>query len=256
MDEMAREIRALKVQVQRMADAMQRREERASYQAEYYKKNKKKKSDKVALKRATRLKCDRHIFEGLRRYDVPHGKWAQKMREFVEQGRSVYNWLSWLAWSWNQDTWQFKPITRSGGYYNVFIGMSGNKALRSRYTERDITGHLRVTTFTTKLQVEIFSNALFWKYAFRTVGIVASELEEDDWFLNKLPKRWRDVIEVLKGAQSGYKIPNSEFCFNPDETDLKIASKAYGHVRVVLEQVWACTMKNFFAQEEPFKMSV
>ena len=250
MEELRAEIEKLRVQVQRMADALQKKEDRTQYQAEYYKKR--KAAAKALKKEVKRLSSERCVFKGLRRRDVPHKLWAQKMQEFLQDGRSIYNWLTWVAWSWNQNTWEFPPITRSGGYYNVFIGMSGAKALRSRYTERDITGHVRVRTFTTKLQLETFSSALFWAYCFRTVGLVASEHEEDSEWYQQMPTRWRNVIEVLKGALGQFKIPNSEIYFNPEEKDLQVMSKAYGHVRLMLEQVWACTLKGWFSKKEPF----
>ena len=253
MEELRAEIRELRVQVQRMADALQTKQDRSQYQAEYYKKRKAAKALKKEQDRASkRLSSERCVFKGLRRRDVPHKLWAQKMQEFLRDGRSIYNWLTWVAWSWNQDTWEFPPITRSGGYYNVFIGMSGEKPLRSRYTERDITGHVRVITFTTQLQLETFSSALFWAYCFRTVGLVASEHEEDSEWYQQMPTRWRNVIEVLKGALGQFKIPNSEIYFNPEEKDLQVMSKAYGHVRLMLEQVWACTLKGWFSKKEPF----
>ena len=128
----------------------------------------------------------------------------------------------------------------------------GREAAAEPVHERDITGHVRVITFTTQLQLETFSSALFWAYCFRTVGLVASEHEEDSEWYQQMPTRWRNVIEVLKGAQGQFKIPNSEIFFNPDEKDLQVMSKAYGHVRLMLEQVWACTLKGWFSKKEPF----
>ncbi len=221
MEELRAEIRELRVQVQRMADALQTKQDRSQYQAEYYKKRKAAKALKKEKDRASkRLSSERCVFKGLRRRDVPHKLWAQKMQEFLRDGRSIYNWLTWVAWSWNQ--------------------------------ERDITGHVRVITFTTQLQLETFSSALFWAYCFRTVGLVASEHEEDSEWYQQMPTRWRNVIEVLKGALGQFKIPNSEIYFNPEEKDLQVMSKAYGHVRLMLEQVWACTLKGWFSKKEPF----
>ena len=68
---------------------------------------------------------DRHCLEGSRDRRLPAAEWGEVLKSFVQRGLSPYNFLSWLAWKWNKDTFQHVPITKSGGYMHVFIGMSG-----------------------------------------------------------------------------------------------------------------------------------
>ena len=253
-EDLMAEILALKEQVQRMADAMLLKEDRKKYQAEYYRK--KKAANAKKKKERSRLpNPDRSLFEG-RRNDrkMPHKRWADKLREFHEDGRSIWNWLTWLAWAWNQDTWEMSPITRSGGYYHVFIGLDGNgKAIRSKYTERDVTGHVRVNSFTSTPQLSAFADALWWKYAFRSVGYV-TDYDYEDWY-KQLPKGWDKTLRLIQGNMGHVEL-QSGLVFDQHEADLHRASKMYGLARMTLEQAWACSLKGFFATEEPFKKAM
>ena len=103
----------LKEQVQRIAEAMEKQQGRKSYQADYYKKKKRK----AALARAVvRLpNKDRHCLEGPRDSRLPHAVWAKQLKAFAERGLSAYNYITWLAWTWNHNTFEHVPITKSGG---------------------------------------------------------------------------------------------------------------------------------------------
>ena len=251
-EDLMAEIRELKEQVQRMADAMLLKEDRKKYQAEYYRKKKAAKAKKK--KEDARMpNPDRPLFEGRRNeHKMPHKRWAAKMREFLEDGRSVWNFLTWMAWAWNQDTWQMAPITRSGGYYHVFIGLDGNgKAIRSKYTERDVTGHVRVNSFTSTLQLSAFADALWWKYAFRSFGYITGYHDCSDWY-QKVPAQWDKTLLLLQGNMGNVELQPG-LVFDQNEADLHRASKMYGLARMTLEQAWACSLKGFFATEEPFK---
>ena len=98
----------LKEQVQRIADAMERRQNRKSYQAEYYKKRKAAKAAKLVRLENT----NRHCLKGRRDNRLPHEAWA--LKTFVERGLSPYNYITWLAWAWNQNT-STCPSPRAAG---------------------------------------------------------------------------------------------------------------------------------------------
>ena len=132
-----REMALIKEQVARVADALEKQADRKKYQAAYYQERKKKAAKKK--KAVGRPNPARHCLNG-RDSKLPHAKWAEQLKSFVERGLSPYNFLTWLAWEWNKNTYQHVPITRSGGYYNVLIGISDGKPLRSKYSERDLTG--------------------------------------------------------------------------------------------------------------------
>ena len=51
------------------------------------------------------------------RLESPLVKWTNKLREFIADKRSVDNYLEWLGWSWNHDTYVTQPVVKSGGRY-------------------------------------------------------------------------------------------------------------------------------------------
>jgi len=112
---------SLKADIQRIAEALEKQQDRKSYQAEYYKKRKAAKAAK--LKRLENK--DRHCLGGMRDPRLPHETWTKQLKAFAERGLSAYNFLTWLAWSWNHNTYEHVPITKSGGYMHVYIGLSG-----------------------------------------------------------------------------------------------------------------------------------
>ena len=250
------ELLALKTQVCRIADALQKQEDRKQYQAEYYKK---KKAEKKKKKASNKLENrNKHVLEGTRDRRVPYKMWAAKLKQFYERGLSPYNYITWLAWAWNHDTFQIVPITKSGGYMHVFIGMSaqdGGRALRAKYSERDITGHVRVNTFKNKTQQDVFASALFWKWSFRVLGMVISEVDDQDWY-KALGETWHRPMGVLQGPYGMYEVKHcggsEPVYFNPDEPNLNLASKMYGLLRPTLEMGWSSTLKGFFMKTEPF----
>lgn len=254
-EELLTVITELKAQVQRMADALQKKEDRKNYQSAYYEKRKTAKKKKAACSKLENP--NRHILEGPRDYRLPYQRWALKLKEFVDRGLSPYNFITWLAWTWNQDTYKYTPITRSGGYMHVFIGLSsqdGGRALRSRYSERDVTGHVRVNTFKNKTQLDTFASALWWNWTFRVLGLVVSEVDEEDWY-EALGETWHRPMKVLQGATGMYQIPKTcsdPIHFDPNETDLNLASKMYGYVRPTLEMGWGAALRGFFCKEEPW----
>ena len=88
-------IAELQKQVQRIAEALEKQQQRKEYQSSYYKKRKAEK--KLALER---LKIrDTHCLDSMRDPRMPFEKWTQRLKQFVEEGRSAYNYISWLAWA-------------------------------------------------------------------------------------------------------------------------------------------------------------
>ena len=235
----------LKEQVQRIADAMERQQNRKSYQAEYYKKRKAAKAAKLVRLENT----NRHCLKGRRDNRLPHEAWAKQLKTFVERGLSPYNYITWLAWAWNQNTYEHVPITKSGGYMHVFIGMSGTKPLRSKYSERDVTGHMRVSRLTKLEQLDTFAGALYWEWTFRTLCSVLAEVDEEPWF-TELPERWMKPLKVAMGGFGCYKIKDE--VFDPNERNINTASKTYGLLRPTLEMNWGAFLRGLFSKEEPF----
>ena len=249
MQELIAEVRQLKEQVHRMADALQKREDRRTYQSAYYKK---RKAAAVVTAPPGLKNLDRHCLSGgLRDRRLPAAEWGEVLKRFVQQGRSAYNFLSWLAWKWNKDTFQHVPITKSGGYMHLFIGMSGTKPLRQKYTDRELMGQVKVYKFTKHEQLEYFREARWWTWGFHVLGSVVFEVEEEPWF-KALGDSWVRPIRLMMGAFGEYEV-RSGIMFDPNEPDLCKASKMVALVRPTLDMCWSACRKGLHCKDEPFR---
>ena len=132
---------------------------------------------------------------------------------------------------------------------HVFIGTSGSKALRSKYSERDVTGHMRVARLTSKVQLDTLADALFWKWTFRTVAKVVGQAEDDGWF-EQLGNSWGKPLKVAMGQYGCWEV-NGHY-FDPNERDLEVASDVYGRLRPTLEMNWNAFLRGLWSKEEPF----
>ena len=250
------EIVQLKEQVGRMADALQRQEDvmkcledRKKYHADYYKKRKVARAKrKVALSNKL-LNRDKHCLDSLRDTRVPYDKWTEKLKAFSARGLSAYNFITWLAWEWNHNTYVHVPITRSGGYVQVFIGLSGGKPLRNKYSDRDLTGRMRITKFQKPEQLDTFSDALWWKWTFRALVQVVNNVSETNWY-KALGDSWDRPLKVAMGCFGCYEIKG--VTFDHTERDLAVMSKAYGYLRPTLEMCWGAFLRGLFSKVEPF----
>ena len=242
----------LKEQVQRMADALQKQEDRKEYQAEYYKKRKAAKKEKS---RSSKLENPKGFILNRKDERLPFRAWGLKMKEFADRGLSPYNFLTWLTWAWNQNTYQHVPITKSGGYMHVYLGMSAQEGrpLRSKHSERDVTGHVRVRTFRNKTQQDTFSSGLWWKFGYCVLNGVVGEVQDEKWY-EALGQTWHRPMKVLQGGYGMYEVMKDVY-FDPNEPDLHLASKMYGMVRPTLVMGWGAALRGFFTKEEPFTVA-
>ena len=99
----------LRTEVRGLAGELKKLQDRKKYHAEYYQKRKatnaktKKKKEVVD----TRLpNADRHCLEGRRDQRLPFAEWAQMLKQFADRGLSAYNFLTWLSWTWNHNTYR------------------------------------------------------------------------------------------------------------------------------------------------------
>ena len=244
------QVRSLKEQVQRMADVMEKREERRQYQAAYYKKRKAGKCKQLP----GLSNLDRHCLEGMRDRRLPAEAWGKVLKRFVELDLSPYNFLSWLAWTWNKNTFQHVPITKSGGYMHVLIGLSGDKPLRQKYTERELMGQVKVYQFTKKEQLEFFRGTWGFHVLGSVIFLVIFLVDEEPWF-KKLGDEWVKPLRLMMGAYGCYDI-RSDLTFDPNESDMHKASKMVGLVRPTLEMCWGACRKGLHSSEEPFNLAL
>ena len=238
-------VQALATQVQKIASALDKQQQRREYQAAYYKKRKAAKAEK-----AKRIELpDGHCLECRRSDRIPKEAWAKQMRSFVERGLSPYNFLTWVAWSWNQSLFNHVPITKSGGYMHVFIGYSGKKALRCKFSERDVTGRMRISRFSRPEQLDTLSQALYWKWTFHTINKIVDCAEEQGWF-ETLSSNWQKVLKVAMGGFSCYEVKGE--IWDPNERDLAVINKTYSQLRPTLDMSWNAFLRGLFSKEEPF----
>ena len=243
----------LRTEVRGLAGELKKLQDRKKYHAEYYQKRKatnaktKKKKEVVD----TRLpNADRHCLEGRRDQRLPFAEWAQMLKQFADRGLSAYNFLTWLSWTWNHNTYRHAPITKSGGYMNLFIGMSGDKPLRHKYSERDVTGRVRIRTFKTPVQLDPFREAKWWHWGYAVLMQVVNEVADEPWY-EKLGDAWHRPMKVMQGAFGCYQIREG-LVFDPSETDLVLATKGYQAMRPTLECGWGACLKGLSCKEEPF----
>ena len=247
-DKVLEAISELKEQVCRLADMLQAQQDRKEYQKSYYQR---RKAARELLVQGLQLKNkERHCLEGPRDQRLPVAEWGKQLRRFVGAGMSAYNFLTWLTWSWNRRVYKHVPITTGGGYMHVYIGTSGPKALRQKYSTRELFGRARAYRFTKPEQLELFREAKWWNWGFGVLGAVVFEYEEEDWF-KALPDNWIKPMRLLMGGFGNYKLRGGVL-FDPETFNLGKATKMYGLARPTLEMCWSSCLRGLQSKEEPF----
>ena len=236
------EIRRLRNEVKHLTELVESQQNRKKYHSEYYEKRKLKITKKC--KQSDRIPNPKCGMFPMIVSTMPFKMWANKIHEFACRGLSPYNFLTWLSWAWNQNTYEHVPLTKSGGYLHLYIGMSAQKdgrPLRHRYSQRDFTGRMRVNVLTTSRQLDIFSGGTL-------VVLVVSCVEcNTGW------SKARTVVQGFGGptgtnscnlARATWTLRSTtRIIFQPTtEENLEIASKCYGIVRPILEMGWECLL--------------
>ena len=173
-------------QLEQRIEALEQRAMRKKYDHEYYLKKKAKRLKKEC---ASKL-VERHrnpskntifsvapsacksAWRSAPNLPNPLEVWTEKLKEFVAQGRRVDQYLEWLAWSWNHNTWVSQPVTKSGGRWAYYLGADVNgKARRQVFTNRDFTGHVKAHQTKFKgLHSDVIMSALWWNYGPSRLG--------------------------------------------------------------------------------------
>ena len=243
-------LQELKGQVQRLADALEKEQDRKAYQKAYYKRRKEAREvEKLGLQMKLR---EVNCLEGPRDRRLPSEEWAKQLKRFVDAGLSAYNFLTWLTWTWNQRCYKHSPVTTSGGYVHVFIGTSGDRALRQKYSTRELFGKSRCYRFTKPEQLELFREAKWWNWGFGVLGPIVFLVEEEPWF-KQLPDNWVRPLRLLMGGFGDYDLRN-DLKFDPSTFDLARGTKMYGLARNTLEMCWASCLRGLQSKAEPFPL--
>ena len=245
-------VEELTAQVAVIAEILDKQQSRKTYQKEYYKKRKAVAAAKKELE-GRLVNKDAHCLDGPCDNRLPIQAWAEQLRAFAARGLSVYNFFTWLAFKWNHGTYRHVPITKSGGYMNVFIGMSNGKPLRAKYSERDLTGHLRVSRLSKLEQLDTFRDALYWKWTFATIRNVHDEVSEEPWY-KRLGESWDKPMRVAMGSFGCYKYEEDQPPFDPTNRDMVAANRQYSRLRPVLTMSWCAWLKGLFSKTEPFSV--
>ena len=234
-------------QMQKMAEMLEKAHCRKAYHKDYYSRRKEEKAENKKIA-ADRLEVpNKCIFQAT---GLPLKKWVDKMVKFHELGKSPENFLTWLAWSWNKNTFTLPPITRSGGYNNVLIGKTGDKGLRARYTESDMFPTVRFPKFTKMVQLDAFHSCKWWRFGARVLGKVYL-LADDMEIFNKFRPRFQKLIRVMVGSTGECPAGDGE-CFDQNQDDMVVMNRTFRKVRFALESAVAACKKGLFMKEEPF----
>ena len=176
-------------------------------------------------------------------------EWATVCYHFAEAKKSPHAFLCWLAYTWNSCTYWHKVVTRSGGYNHVFIGFSGTKPLRLKWTDNDFFGCVKRTSFT-RAQRDQFGNALWWNWGYGVLGKVVLEMQEDEERWAALPKHFTRPLLLMMGGFGMVEV-RTGLVFDPTEGDCGKIGKMYAYAKPDLDKGWNACARGLFAKEEP-----
>ena len=242
-------VKTLAAQVRRIAEQLEKANDRKRYHKEYYQRRKKEKVQKEEAA-STKLQVpeDRSVFRASSKVQLPVAKWLRKLVQFHDAKRPVENFLTWLTWSWNRDTFSIQPITKSGGYHNVVIGLSGKKPIRNKHTDGDMFPKLR-QRFTSVGQIDTFSNCKWWDFGFCVLGRVFEDAKDEGVF-DRLSPRYQKMIRVMVGSTG--ECPAGDINFDPLNTNIDEMNKTIKRVRNSIECGVAACKRGLYMPEEPF----
>ena len=222
------------------------KQSKTQYQQEYYAKKK-------TLRRGLR-NPDRNNLR------LPRG-WDIRLREKMKGWADVafrfatdlprprpFDFLEWISWTWNVNTYQEKVITKSGGYKHLFIGFTGNKPLRVKFTDNDLFGNVRRVTFTPP-QRDQFAEALWWEWGFGVLFQIKEAM--GDALFESLAPAFKRPLLLLMGGFGEVEVRDN-LIFDPKEEDCAKLSKAYRYAKPDLDRAWNACFKGLFSKQEPF----
>jgi hypothetical protein len=226
---------------------------RAKYQAKYYADRRAAAEEEKKQKQKGLRNPDKNILDLPMGWDTRLGpkveEWAEVCYRFADARKGPYAFLEWLAYTWNCCTYWCKPITKSGGYFHLFIGFTGTKPLRSKWTENDLFGSVRRTSFT-RAQRDQFRDALWWKWGFGVLGKVVLHMKEDEARWDNLKTNFTRPLQLLMGGYGLVEVRQGMY-FDPHEDDCVKVGKMYAHAKPDLDRGWGACKRGLFAKVEP-----
>ena len=159
-----------------------------------------------------------------------------------------FDFLCWLVYTW-QNLYKVRPITRTGGYNQVFIGWSGDRPLRQKCTDNDVFGNCKRLKFT-KSQAFDFGRSTWWNWTYGVLYQVLFTMQEEheDRWAQLSPRFTRPLLLMTGGCGSVEVRHGIEFDQNLAHDQLQ---KVYKHVKPDLDRGWAACIKGLCSKEEP-----
>ena len=248
---MEQELRDRLVRVEKLLEEVlsfvRPKKSRKEYQSKYYRE---KKTKELAELKRLRNPSKNNLYPDKRLCTEKVEDWAAAGFRFAAAAKhdSAYRFLGWLAYTWNVNTYQHRPITRSGGYYHVMIGFSGDKPMRIKWTENDLFGCGKRLTFT-RVQRDQFADALWWHWGFGVLGKTVFEMQEDGRWA-QLPKEFTEPLLLLMGGFGLLEL-RPGLIFDHNEPNCDTLSKAFRLAKPQLDRAWRACKNGLFIKEEP-----
>ena len=141
-------------------------------------------------------------------------KWALKGMEYGKANRPE-EFATWVCWQWNCATYNRKPITFSGGYFQYHLGESSG---RMHTTPFELMGLSKKSKLLVRNDAEHldFRNRLWWEWSFGVWFQVYMVMSDLDGFKD-LPERFVKCCKILSGGCGMYEV-YTDLYFDPNET--------------------------------------
>ena len=215
-------------------------------QHEYYVKRKRRAHEEKYANRIKNADCN-NLSSREVRLESKFKQWAAVGIQFGLQKAQPEHFLEWLAYQYNNTTFWEKPVTKSGGYWHVFIGWSGTKPLRTKCTDCDVFGKPKLKfTATSQLQ---YCDAVIWKWAYCVLFQVLQKMEEDSRF-KELPERFCKMLQLMCGAYGQINVHGHEF---DPSLPLHALNKIFPFVMPTLTRGMAFVKRGFVGKIEPYQ---
>ena len=167
-----------------------------------------------ALENKSSLTLPEKIFRKDKRLVAHYKKWAIKGFEFGKANKPE-EFAEWLCWQWNCATYNRKPITFSGGYFQYYLGDSSG---RMHTTPFELMGLSKKSKLLVRNDAEHldFRNRLWWEWSFAVWFQVYNLMSDLDGFKD-LPERFVKCCKILSGGCGMYEV-YTDLYFDPNET--------------------------------------
>ena len=184
------------------------------------------------------------IFRKDKRLQDHWKKWALKGMECGARNRPE-EFANWLAWQWNTCTFNKKPITFSGGYFQDHVG----EGSRMHTTAFELMGLSKKNKMILKNDAEHtdFRDRKWWSWGYAIMSQVYAEMEDLPGFA-ALPDRFVRCCKILAGGFGMYEVYTGLY-FDPF-ADLPDLNRMLRRVGPELTSMWTACMMGLRKRKE------